>query len=136
LRLNRSVYVGFVRLLPFRQLHGEGQLSQFRTKVFSAAPAGTVVSAVLRGSVRLRRPTPRAALRHLSAGAMMGAGAILIPGGNDGLILFGLPALSPHALPAWLAIVAGIFVTLAVMRLAGGTVPRVHCRGDVCHAIS
>lgn len=39
------------------------------------------------------------ALRHLAAGKLMGTGAAMMPGGNDGLILLGLPSLSPHALP-------------------------------------
>lgn len=100
-----------------------------------AAFAGMAGSAALRGSVRLRRPRPRAALRHLAAGVTMGAGAALIPGGNDGLILFGLPSLSPHALPAWLAIVAGILLTLAAMRRVGARLPRIRCEADVCRTV-
>lgn len=101
-----------------------------------AAFAGMLGSAVLRGSFRLRRPRLRATLRHLGAGATMGAGAALIPGGNDGLILFGLPSLSPHSLPAWLAIVAGVLLTLAAMRQAGTRLPRIRCEADVCRAVS
>lgn len=100
-----------------------------------AAFAGMFGSAALRGSFRLRRPRPRAALRHLVAGATMGAGAALIPGGNDGLILFGLPSLSPHALPTWLAIVAGILLTLGAMRRTGARLPRIRCEADVCRAV-
>jgi hypothetical protein len=61
---------------------------------------GMVGSAFWRGSFRVRRIRAGAALRHGLSGVAMGAGAALIPGGNDGPILFGLPALSPHALPA------------------------------------
>ena len=103
--------------------------------ITGAAFAGMAGSAALRGSFRLRRPRPRAALRHLAAGVTMGAGAALIPGGNDGLILFGLPSLSPHALPAWIAIVGGILLTLAAMRRAGARLPRIRCEADVCRAV-
>jgi hypothetical protein len=68
------------------------------------------------------------------AGSLMGMGAAVIPGGNDGLILFGIPALSPHALPAWIGIVAGIWLALALMRGLGARVPTIRCENDVCRA--
>jgi toxin CptA len=34
---------------------------------------------------------------------MMGLGGQLVPGGNDGLIMLGLPLLLPHA---WVAVIA------------------------------
>lgn len=91
-------------------------------------------SSLMRRSFRIRRPRAKAALRHLTAGLAMGAGASLIPGGNDGLILFGLPALSPHALPSWAAIVAGVALSLSAMRMLGLRVPKVSCEGDVCRS--
>ena len=36
-------------------------------------------------------------------GALMGSGSLLIPGGNDGLLLVGMPLLYPYA---WVAFVA------------------------------
>jgi toxin CptA len=46
-------------------------------------------------------PVARAALlRCFAGGVMMGWGSLLIPGGNDGLILVGMPLLWPYA---WLA---------------------------------
>jgi hypothetical protein len=91
-----------------------------------------VGSAVLRGSFRLRRIRAVAALRHGMAGIMMGMGAAMIPGGNDGLILFGLPALSPHALPSWLAIIVGVWLALILMRATGRRIPAITCEGDIC----
>ena len=102
--------------------------------VSGAALLGMVGSAVLRGSFRLRRIRIVAALRHGTAGAMMGMGAALIPGGNDGLILFGLPALSPHALPSWLAIIIGVALALTLRRATGRPIPTILCEGDVCRA--
>lgn len=102
--------------------------------VSTAAMLAMVTSAVLRGSFRIRRVRLRSAVRRLGAGCLMGAGAAMIPGGNDGLILFGIPSLSPHALPSWFGIVAGIWMALAIMRALGARVPRIFCDGDICHA--
>ena len=51
-----------------------------------------------RASLNLHR-----ALLCLFGGALMGFGGSMVPGGNDNLILVGLPGLQPHA---WVAIVA------------------------------
>jgi toxin CptA len=42
----------------------------------------------------------------------MGWGSALIPGGNDGLILVGMPLLMPHAWVAILAMCGTIWVAL------------------------
>jgi hypothetical protein len=47
----------------------------------------------------------------------MGAGAVMIPGGNDTLMLKSLPGLSPHAVPAFFALLLGVSVTLLFMQL-------------------
>lgn len=49
-------------------------------------------------------------MRCLAGGALMGMGSLLVPGGNDGLILTGMPLLWPYA---WLSFVA-MFVAIAV----------------------
>jgi len=46
---------------------------------------------------------------------LMGWGSLLLPGGNDGLILVGMPLGWPYA---WLAI-ATMCATIAVAQLAG-----------------
>jgi hypothetical protein len=57
-------------------------------------------------------------LKNLAGGVLMGAGASLVPGGNDILLLSGIPGLSAHGLPAYLSMLSGIAVTmLLVMRL-------------------
>ena len=50
----------------------------------------------------------------------MGAGAVLIPGGNYTLMIKSLPGLSPHAIPAFVALLSGIGITLRFMRLLTG----------------
>jgi uncharacterized membrane protein YedE/YeeE len=67
-----------------------------------------------------------------TGGALMGLGAAMIPGGNDALILHGIPFLSPHAVPAFLAMLVGIAVTLMGMRALGQDIPRIDCGGDIC----
>lgn len=59
------------------------------------------------------------AVQRLVAGTMMGFGAALVPGGNDVLVLHAFPALSAHALPAYVAMSLG--VGLAVMLRRSGT---------------
>lgn len=100
--------------------------------VSGAAMLSMLTSAVLRGSFRLRPVQLRSAFRRLGAGSLMGAGAAMIPGGNDGLILFGIPSLSPLALPAWFGIVAGIWMALALMRALGARIHTISCEGDIC----
>jgi uncharacterized membrane protein YedE/YeeE len=103
--------------------------------VSGAAILAMLGSALWRRSFRIRRPRWQGILRHLAGGVAMGAGAALMPGGNDGLILFGLPALSPHALPALAAIVLGVTVALTGMRWAGLRVPQISCQDDVCRSV-
>lgn len=54
----------------------------------------------------------RRALACLGGGALMGLGGSLIPGGNDNLILVGLPGLQPHAVAAIAAMAAAIALGL------------------------
>jgi hypothetical protein len=75
---------------------------------------GVVTSAVLRRSFQLRWRPNAAWLRHFTGGTLMGVGIAFTPGGNDAL-LHAIPGLSPHAIPAYAAMVAGIWITLSVM---------------------
>ena len=102
--------------------------------IFAAALAGMAASAWQRGSLVLRRPKGREVARHALAGVVMGFGAALIPGSNEGLILFAIPSFSPHALPAYGGILLGILAALVMMRAAGRTLPPIICDGDICRA--
>lgn len=97
-----------------------------------AALAGVGVSAWASGRFRIRLPSALGWLRHLAGGMMMGLGAALVPGGNFTLVLNGIPMLSPHALPAFVALLVGIAVPMLVMRIATGSVMHIDCSGDVC----
>lgn len=100
--------------------------------ILGAAILGMVFSSLLRGSFDLRLPRMASAFRHGAGGLLMGMGTVLVPGGNDGLILFAIPSLSPHALPAYLGLFEGILATLATMRALGRHIPPVLCKGDIC----
>ncbi len=63
--------------------------------------AGALLGGWTAGRLRLRAPTLATAARCLIGGAMMGWGSLLIPGGNDELLLVGIPLLQPYA---WLAV--------------------------------
>ncbi len=95
---------------------------------------GMFASAWQRRSFRLRWRPRLGWLSYLVGGAFMGFGAALVPGGNDVLILHGIPALSPHALPAYLAMLVGIALTLVVMRRTGASLETIDCSGDICRA--
>jgi uncharacterized membrane protein YedE/YeeE len=84
--------------------------------LFLALFCGMLLSAWQRGSIKLRWKHTKTWPRHIIGGTLMGAGAVLIPGGNDTLMLKSLPGLSPHAIPAMVALFFGIGVTLLFMR--------------------
>ena len=60
---------------------------------------------------------------YLTGGILMGLGAGLARGGNDVLLLHGIPGLSPHALPVFAAMLLGIAVTLLIIKLLGRPIP-------------
>ncbi len=63
--------------------------------------AGALVGGWTAGRLKLTRLAPRVMVRCLIGGVLMGWGSLLIPGGNDELLLLGLPLLQPYA---WVAI--------------------------------
>ena len=94
---------------------------------------GAVASAWQRGSFQPDWRPSTAWLASAGGGTLMGFGTALAPGGNDALIQHHIPGLSPHALPAYGAMLLGIAMALAIMRWAtGGMRVVVDCRGDTC----
>lgn len=102
--------------------------------LFIALFCGMVLSALQRRSWRLQWRPIQTWPRHLIGGVLMGTGAVLIPGGNDTLMLKSLPGLSPHALPAMAALFFGIGVTLPLLRLLTGKSVKVVCTNDTCQS--
>jgi toxin CptA len=60
----------------------------------------------------------RQVLRCFAGGVLMGWGSLLIPGGNDGLILVGMPLLWPYAWIAFATMCATIAAAFQLARFA------------------
>jgi len=86
-----------------------------RTLLAVALLAGAALGGWTAGLFRSTRLAPAQLLRCLVGGVLMGWGSLLLPGGNDGLILVGMPLAWPYA---WLAF-ATMCVTVATAQLAG-----------------
>jgi uncharacterized membrane protein YedE/YeeE len=112
--------------------HPSRQFVLINLLLFLALFCGMLLSAWQRGNLKLRWKQAQAWPRHLIGGTLMGVGAVLIPGGNDTLMLKSLPGFSPHAIPALVALLSGIAVTLLFMRLFTGKTLKVVCSGDIC----
>jgi len=95
-----------------------------------AVLSGMALSTVQRGSFRFDWVPRLSWVQSAVGGALMGFGTALLPGGNDALVLYGIPALSPHALPAFAAMMAGIAAALWLLRRFGVHM-RVACRNDL-----
>jgi hypothetical protein len=99
--------------------------------VLGAVLFGMLASTLQRGSFRIDWRPRLLWFRNIFGGVLMGLGCALLPGGNDALILYGIPGLSPHALPAYAALLLGIFVALITMRAIFSVEMRVACRNDM-----
>jgi toxin CptA len=88
--------------------------------LFAALAAGAVAGGWRGGTLRRMRPPIRLLVRCLVGGGLMGAGSLLAPGGNDGLVLMGLPLLQAHA---WLAILSMVVVVAAGLWLSRAIAP-------------
>jgi toxin CptA len=73
---------------------------------------GAILGGVTAGRFKIAAPDLASMLRHLAGGALMGAGGLLIPGGNTGLALVGLPLLWPYAWLAFMSICITIYIAL------------------------
>ncbi|MFM5895568.1 MAG: YeeE/YedE thiosulfate transporter family protein [Novosphingobium sp.] len=82
-----------------RYAHGRGMPDLGGLLLLAALLGGAMLGG--RGAGAPVQINLRRAATCLVGGALMGFGAALVPGGNDNLILAGLPWLQPHA---WLAI--------------------------------
>lgn len=108
--------------------------SAARLVVLVAVLTGMFASTIQRGSFRFDW-RPRAAwLRNGIGGVLMGFGVALTPGGNDAFVLYAIPSLSPHALPAFVAMMIGIALALVMLRTAFGIETRASCRDDLFYS--
>ena len=54
----------------------------------------------------------------------------MAPGGNDVLVLYGIPTLSPYALPTYVALAVGVPAGLVMIRIWSSVETRVTCQND------
>ena len=116
-------------------LVGNGMMpSAARLILLLAVLAGMLASTLQRGSFRLDWRPQLSWLRNIFGGALMGLGTAMLPGGNDALILYGIPSFSPHALPAYIALILGAGAGLLAMKHLAGINARVVCDNDLYRA--
>lgn len=87
-----------------------------RLLLFAALVAGAILGGWTAGRIRHVAPTAASVGRCLAGGTLMGAGAALVPGGNDGLILVGMPLLWPYAWLAFASMCAAIYLAIGLAR--------------------
>lgn len=95
-----------------------------------AVLAGMLFSTVQRGSFRLDWRPRVVWLLNVAGGVLMGFGTALAPGGNDALVMYGIPTLSPYALLTYAALGLGVAAGLVMMRACFGVEARVEFRND------
>lgn len=125
-------YTGTLQQVSEAALFGRNFPLSERWLLFAALLAGMVLSTWQRRSLRVDWRPRSAWTRNCTGGVLMGFGAALVPGGNDAIVLYGIPSLSPHAIPSYLAMILGVAVALVAMRVCLGVNTKVECRGDVC----
>lgn len=126
-------YTNHLRASTLRAWTDSPSPSGAHTALVVALVLGMVLSARLRGPLAWRHPTRALAwLRHAAGGLLMGLGAAVVPGGNDTLLLNGLPTLAPQMIGAYLAMLAGIAAVIGLMRLARLPMPPTVCDESGC----
>jgi uncharacterized membrane protein YedE/YeeE len=100
--------------------------------LFFALLVGVLLSSALGRRFDLDWRPRRQWYGYFWGGTLMGIGAAVVPGGNDVLLLNAIPGLSPHALPAYFAMLAGIWIALIVVKRRGGQWQVIDCSGDRC----
>lgn len=105
-------YTDLLADLALGRVHDVG----VRVALALALLAGAVAGGFIGGKPMRRAPTLAQLARCLAGGALMGWGSLLIPGGNDGLLLVGLPLLWPYAGLAFAAMCLTIALALRLQR--------------------
>lgn len=97
---------------------GRARDTAVRVGLLVALFVGAVAGGFSAGRPMRRVPTAAQITRCLAGGVLMGWGSLLIPGGNDGLLLVGLPLLWPYAWVAFGAMCLSIALGLRLQRFA------------------
>jgi toxin CptA len=91
-----------------------------RALLLAALLIGAMLGGFTAGRFRSTRISIAQLAKCFAGGVLMGWGSLLIPGGNDGLILVGIPLLWPYAWLAFCTMCVVIGVALAVEKSAIG----------------
>jgi toxin CptA len=78
----------------------------------TALLVGATAGGVTAGRFKIVKPDLASMAHHLVGGTLMGAGGLLIPGGNTRLALVGLPLLWPYAWLAFTSMCVTIYIAL------------------------
>jgi uncharacterized protein len=82
----------------------------------AALLAGMTSAAVIGGAFHLRAGSRAQWLRAGAGGLLMGAGATLVPGGNDAMLFTGVPLLLPNLLAGYASFAATLALALMIRR--------------------
>jgi len=93
-----------------------GDHQAFRIVIAVFFVGGAFIGARSIGSLVLRKPSLRFVAEKIAGGAMMGAGSYLAPGGNDSMVLVGLPHLFLYAVIAYLSMSTAIAAMVLIER--------------------
>jgi len=91
-----------------------------RTLLLVALFAGAMWGGFTARRFRSTRISLAQLAKCFTGGVLMGWGSLLIPGGNDGLLLVGIPLLWPYAWLAFVTMCVVIGVALAIEKSAAG----------------
>ncbi len=93
---------------------GMSDNADWRVILFVALLGGATLGGWTAGRLSSRRPTLFGMASCFTGGLLMGWGSGLIPGGNDGLILIGMPLFQMHAWVAIFSMCATIWIAFKV----------------------
>ncbi len=82
--------------------------------------AGGISAAVLSGEFNLKAIQLLPFMSKIIGGALMGASATIIPGGNDVMLLYGVPSLALHAIAAYLSMTVTLITIFSIRKRAKG----------------
>ena len=83
---------------------------------FAALLAGMTLATLVGGTFHLRAGSLQLWTRAAGGGLLMGAGATLVPGGNDTMLFTGVPLLLPNLLTGYAAFAGTLFLALLIRR--------------------
>jgi hypothetical protein len=101
-------------LLALAQGRTDGVIAKF--VLLFALFGGALTGGWTAGRLKLTAPTTETVIRCFGGGVLMGWGSLLIPGGNDELLLVGIPLLQPYAMVAVASMALAIGVGLTAER--------------------